>query len=93
MTQPLMLPLEVLDGGRGSMRKAEGAPGGGGGGGGGGGLDLWKGGRGETYLLMLPHEVLDVSVLALLSLMNLLLAPQLSIIPQSLQKRHRFSQP
>ena len=59
--------------------------------------NIWKGGvagvggggeRDTTHLLMLPHEVLDVSVLALLSLMDLLLAPQLSIIPQSLKKEH-----
>lgn len=36
------------------------------------------------HLFMLPHEVLDVSILALLRLVNLLLAPQLCIVPQSL---------
>lgn len=48
-------------------------------------------GRGVTHLLMLPHEVLDMSVLALLSLMNLLLAPQLSIVPQRLQPPRKKS--
>lgn len=37
-----------------------------------------------AHLFMLLHEVLNVCILALLGLMDLLLAPQLCIIPQSL---------
>ena len=48
---------------------------------------------GVTHLLMLPHEVLDVSVLTLLGLMDLLLAPQLSVIPQCLQTIIGFTTP
>ena len=40
---------------------------------------------------MLLHQVLDVSILALLSLVDLLFAPQLGIIPQSLQNPSSIS--